>query len=338
MNRKTRTTVRSAVLATGVATVVAGVGMGFENGAHAANETSAHGWSAVIADQDGVHSLRMVSPQGRAVTIGDVSDDAPVADVSNDGSKVLTTRQDAATGQTRLTLWNTHAKSASHLRLSGSWQAAYTADGVLTWSSGKGELVKRDFTGTVVASLPMEKSSRIYVPGDGSKFVESSTDYLTVRKSSDGATLNELRVPDGECAVDGEWSDSTFASTCAVGDGIGATRSFEMPYTGGHEGRPLTSHGSGRVLGTTPVTAAHASGTDQSDITAASSTSWAPLDPKLTGEPTGAWGTQIYLLTGDADGRTLSKRDLSTGRTSVVHGGLPQGIEVVDAQTIDGRR
>lgn len=343
-------------LAAGTAAAVVGSN-GSETAQAAATSTETtsasktmYGWTAVAyhphSPTDNRGTLRLISPTGAVRTVGELSDDAAVLDVSRDGRHVVTVR--IVNGTSHFALWDTTTKKAAFLHLPGIWGAAYTKTGLLTWTYDNEQvqvrhlLYHRTFAGVATARYAVGDYTNISVPGDGSKFIEtdrsaSGGGSAVVRSTATGRTLSRTALPNYDCWGAQEWSPTTYQIGCQGEVDLGVSQPFELAYDGSMQPKALAPDGVTYMLRTSPRTALVNQTNGYRRLMKATPNGFSPL-PGVTPDvyAAGAFGTTVFTFKQGRPGSfRLTRHDLTTGTTRTLAGGSRGGC-VTSGVTIDG--
>ncbi|KNX36153.1 hypothetical protein [Luteipulveratus halotolerans] len=336
----------SATTATTVTTVTAGVPTA---------GTTALGWSAAIRHQsnfgDGKGTLVLVPPTGGIMTMGAVSDDASVSDVSQDARKVLTARFQTGEGL-RVTVWDTATRTPTYFRVAGPnsvIEVRFGGDGILVKRDGKIE--SRTLSGTLVRSYTAPSSlGSLEVSPNGATTYWSIGDSIQQRDAKTGALQKTYAVPTayrgaaGDCWTSGTW-DSTSLRLACTGDGVGTEQTFRLVRSTG-QSTAIGPANSAIAFPTSPKWMAKQNRGNDSAIGFMYGSGFVELtgyfglgSPSITGAysnlayvnnfQSGAASTPAYLW--------LGKYDISTNTmTRLAGAGSSSGGVITQAQTVDG--
>ena len=345
---------RNAVLA---GALVAGAITSLTTGTQdaAAEQIGGEGWTAAIQHQTGPEDdqgrLVMVRPQGGIVPVGEVSDDARILDVSADGRRVLTARDQS--GRTRVTSWDTDTGQADYFRIAmGSADLSFGGEGIIEAPVAKdaSTVTVRSYDGSPKTSYPTsppgsEQPYRsVAVSPDGNHLIES-TDKIVVRDAATGKTTKTVAFPEEQtakrqCDVQRAWGNSAVAVQCYDTDGIGNEDVYRVSFAGDtsrsararsevwptSSGVVYDSHG-----GNGPAGWVLKDASGEHDL---------PLGQR--GDVTGSRGNQVYVASSPYDpakGSTLFTHDVKTGKRVTLAGSETTGGGLItDAQTIDGNQ
>ncbi len=341
MNRMLNTVAATAALAAGIGGAAATAGA-----ASAAPPTYGVGWSAVIHHTSTTSTdhatLQMVGPTGTTVTLGEVSQNAGLDDVSPDGRHVITARSVGSGDNetTHFAFWDTATRRGSFLHLPGQWNAQYAAGGnILTWRTSDGLAYLRTPTGKAIRSLRVGADPWLAFSANGSTFVQANGTTMTVRSTADGHTLRTVKSPTGfTCLPGAQWDSSSFTAACETAEELGAVRTYRFGYTSAVPATALSGDGIDTVLATSPRVGRLGSGAGYSSLYQLSGSTSKPLAGLNTGEPTGGYGSSAFVLapiSGPSSRARLVKYDTRTHAITTLSGGSRGGF-VSDAQTIDG--
>ncbi|GAB3586295.1 hypothetical protein [Calidifontibacter terrae] len=342
MNRMLTTLAATATLAAGVGATTAAAGA-----ANAAPPTYGTGWTAVIhhahAWNDNQGTLRMVSATGSSVTIGAVSDDASLQDVSGDGKQITTVRWVGGSDNqsTHFAFWDTATSTARFLHLPGLWHSNYTSGGnMLTWRDSDGLAYLRNSSGTATRVLHVGKDAALSVSSDGSKFVERQGKGMVVRATADGRLLRTVPSITGfNCSPGVQWDASSFTASCETAAQLETVRVYRVGYTSSVPTSALSDDGINGVLATNPRVGRLAAGAGPSALFSVTPTSHKPLAGAPLGELSGGYANWAFLAIPVGDLTTgqsrLIKYNTVTGNYSTLAGGFRGGV-ITQTQTIDG--
>lgn len=320
-----------------------------------ASATNGTGWVAAIrhaksADDD-TGALLMISPAGKRTTLGKVSDNAWINDVSADGRYVITSFT-TEQGQVRATLWDTTTRKASYFRPAGGAtntqgaRIAFTTTGVIAQTEFAGNAWRVETfnrSGVRLSSWPSASAAgRIAVSPDGGRVVQVVGSKVLHRTTA-GSLVRTSRLPAavaGErCEAEDSYTPTSFRVTCD-GSGLGEDRSFEARADGSVSGQ-LAPTGEGEVWKSSlgAVTQGFSGGSAAPiELHQGKQTRTLPLGEGA--EVVGVRGSVVYTTDygGGTSGR-LRTYDIRTGATTTLAGtGSTGGGVIVDAYPVDGNR
>lgn len=321
----------------------------------AASATNGTGWIAAIrhakSADDNTGTLVMISPAGTRSTIGKVSDNARIDDVSADGRYVITSLS-TAQGQVRATVWDTTTRKASYFRPAGGatntqgGRIAFTTTGVIaqTEFDGKASQVETfNRSGVRLSSWPSAAATgRIAVSPDGGR-VAQVVGSKALHRNPSGTLVHTSQLPAAvakqNCAAANSYTATSFLVSCE-GSGLGDDRSFELRADGSVSGQ-LVPNGAGEVwrssLGV--VTQGFSGGIAAPiELHQGKRTRTLPLGEGAT--VVGVRGSVVYTTdySGGSSGQVRTY-DIRTGATSTLAGtGSTGGGVIVDAYPVDGNR
>ncbi|MDF8264725.1 hypothetical protein [Luteipulveratus flavus] len=318
--------------------------------------STALGWSAAIRHASGLHdgrgTLVLVPPSGGIVTIGSVSDDAWLADVSPDGRKVITARIQAGEGL-RATVWDTATKKATYFRVAGQTPGnvdlAFGGDGILLHPRGY-NVQSRRIDGSFVRSWASYGEDTTPSP-NGALVYQANDTRIYERNAKTGVVSRSWAVPaayrgaERFCKVGQQWDAASVSVDCN-GGGLGMDQTFRL----------VTA--TGAMTAMSPQNSAHASPTSPKRVAEVGSncnavgyvdqTGYHSLpgmqseDADSSTSLSGAFSSSAYFassscFTDTANRWWLGKYDLTTNRVTRLAGsGTTSGGMIAQAQTIDG--
>ncbi|WP_018156088.1 hypothetical protein [Demetria terragena] len=307
------------------------------------NADTAFGYTALIADQGGNHSLKVVAPSGAHTTIGDVSSGADVLDVSTNARTVVTGFT-TASAELRITIWDTAAKKPTYLRVSNGTDAKLVRGGVLVTRSTQAPQVYSR-SGAVTSTLPRGITSA-EPTHDGTKLYTTTSSGLQMRSAPDGEVFTSAPLPAGKtrCTATGHLGSGAAAVNCDQGSMTGATAySFQESGTltrlttkGGNSYTVTGGHVVDQSVGDSVLCSSYLYTGPKGDKAVPGGTK--DLCPKMAG----AHGNSIYLVTGadpeySPDGGDLIRYDLSNGKSTRIAGlGTVFDGRVTSAKVVDG--
>ncbi|NHN56649.1 hypothetical protein G9U51_12745 [Calidifontibacter sp. DB0510] len=262
--------IRALVGSIALSATVGGVALAGMPGAQAATELSvpaqgskALGWTAVIKHQTGAYDnqgqLFLASPTGGAKYIGEVSDNAGIADVSYDARYVATVRQ-TSTGQ-KVAVWNTSTRALRILEVPGKIHlyadkvVAVTATQATTYSA---------VTGAKLSSFAINGGFGSTVSPLGGSLVVGAPQGKSVNVY-DMATQRLVRTVDKpqpyeDCKPVGGFDATNFQMLCSVPSGFGAWQVYAEGYRTATPERYLTPVGLDKAYNTSPRLARQSGG------------------------------------------------------------------------------
>ncbi|TWP37655.1 hypothetical protein [Leekyejoonella antrihumi] len=352
----------AVVIAAAVAAVTAGTTAAQASGLHTdvqrattpAAVISGTGYGAairhVVSDHDDQGTLVLVKPQGGITTLGQVSDDADIEDVSNDAREVVTAR--SQTGQTRVTVWDTKTHTPHYFRIKGEYTALKFAGHRLIASSTTATTL-RTTTGSVVRSYRAVTGddgwwSPVISP-TGAYFALSTSGGIDVVRVSDGSLVRKVAVPKGYATCDPMhgWDSSSFVMTCTANTGYaGDNQPFRAGYTSTAKSAALAPSSAGDVRNTSPVRVNQSfSGGCVAPAGYYTGSTWHQLPLSKTDgtgpSVVGGVGSSLYLLQSSCSSAKpgfVQRYDLKTKRFTNLAGTAKTGGGIItQAVMVDGR-
>lgn len=318
-----------------------------------AGSGTAYGYTAMITHRtsatDGKGTLVVRAADGRTSSIGSVSDDAVVYDVSNNARTVLTGFTAPGTNELRLTVWDTATRVPTYVRVAGGGSAALAENGiVVTRASGNAQYLNR--TGGLIRTYATGLGGPATVSADGRTVYDTSGGAIRPRSVSTGAVLRTLALPSGtkSCEANRQLSSSEIGVSCTADPASAPSRmkAFRLNTTTGSATAPITGTGASgdlrTVTGGWVYDAAYGTPDVQPRFQKASGAKSAVGSSNRQNVVVGARATSVFYLEGPSatpgtpTTRLLSK-DLSSGRVSALAGqGSTAGGLVTSARVIDG--
>ena len=279
-----------------------------------------------------------------------MSDDASVADISQDARKVLTSRFQWGEGL-RVTVWDTATRTPTYFRVAGPdsvIEVQFGGDGILVKRDGKVE--SRTLSGTLVRSYTApDAMASLEVSPDGATAYWSVGDAVQQCDARTGVLQKSWPVPTayrgaaGDCWASGTW-DSTSLRLACTGDGVGSEQTFRLVKSTGQT-TAIGPANSAIAVPTSPKWMAQQNRGDDAAIGFMHGSGFVELTGYFgLGSPsiTGAYANNAYISNLPLPGQSasymwLGKYDISANTmTRLAGSGSASGGVITQAQTIDG--
>ncbi|WP_018155408.1 hypothetical protein [Demetria terragena] len=185
----------------------------------------ANGYTAVVrepdAARDTVAELMLVGPDGRSKSLGDVSAEEMVWDISPDARTVLTARK--VEEKRILTVWDTASGKPTKLDAPAAQDAVLVKDGILVLRKGPGKSAAArtavySVSGKRLRSLGNVPLVYPVASADGRLVAANEGDIITVRDTKTGALKRAIDKPKGkgDCYPGLQYGASDFAIHCTA--------------------------------------------------------------------------------------------------------------------------
>ncbi|AKU17014.1 hypothetical protein [Luteipulveratus mongoliensis] len=356
---------RSALVASGTLVAAAGLitGTGLADaapsgGAHAAVSSgvvpppgapTAYGYTALVrhatGPTDNKGALVLLAPNGQHTTIGAVSNDAFVLDISSNARTIVTGFFVGTGSELRLTIWDAETKKPTYLRVPNGSTATLVKDGLVVSRYDKpAQLFSR--AGKLLKTYSGGASGELAATADGTRVLQSDTaGRVFVRDVAGGTIIKTVPIPKGErwCTPDYQYGATEFTMSCSKDAGFSQVYRFGLAtstaaiLTVSHDNQAQ----SGRKVSAGVLFDASTESPAPTPMLAKGNTF---TSLKVGGVPNysvaGAYGDAAYLW-GDGQDWTpwngIYRYTISTGKTTKVAGtNTPLGGFVTSAVTVDG--
>lgn len=287
--------------------------------------------------------LVLVSPDGREQTVGQVSPNSTVVDISHDGRRILTKVVGASPDvPTPFTVWDLETGESHRFVLGHDADVLLGAGRTLVSPDvyPRSYTTIRDLRGRVVRTIPRTGESAVVSPGSTTLMYATPTG-IDVVDIPTGRLVSSTRNPQPvACYPSGLWSDGAPKLWC--GDQPGSENTYVVdPST--ERARLIGAHQQGlkKVWPTSPVTATRTYATNGPvfvragkvwPVWPAPASGTAPVRDIVAGRGSTLWLTvttsrEAYLPPGQ-----YARHDLRTGRTTVLAEGITS-VQVIDGLT-----
>lgn len=322
----------------------------------AASARPAGGWSAAVIGRTGAAGqLTLVAPDGKQYRIASVGAAWSVADLSNDGRKVLLVNP--------TTNWPSHqvvdVRTGGVTKVAGNyWEMRFAAAstallGRTAARNANGTLVRTSLAGAVQVRHAGTTGGSAMLPSADGKLVVSRTSARRLQvNTAGGALVRGLATPRGASWCEPtHWVTTTkFTARCAMTRSAQETQVYLFSTAGG-TATPLTSR-LPRTGGTFMFGYADSWGTPKGQLVEVPSgcgpsrlglvryTRVSLLSAGVGAMPQSVQGSNVWFLNrasacGNGTG-TLSRHDLATGRTVLLAGGTRNpGLRTTSASVLD---